>query len=355
MIKTKVDLYRSHLLAVSRSFSLCIAELNEPLREYVGLAYLLCRIIDTIEDCDLSPKQKQDMFEKTYSWINDPNLIVETTLQKFAEGFPTTIPDGEKKLAQDSYKLFLDYKNLPSAIQKCMMGPILTMILGMKKIVLLKSDGHLVLKNILELNHYCFFVAGVVGEILTGLISYLSQDRLFFSNQWENSVRFGLFLQKVNILKDEKQDNQRGLFYFQNSIEVIESLRLDSEKAKDYITSISSSWDDFKVFCSFSFLLGLISLQSLISGDQDQTKISREQVLELMSEIKIKIHDTEFINQSLKQFWIAIENQAKLQPHSNLPSESRLSPEALYKGSADTQQIKHALDPSYFFSSKPIG
>jgi farnesyl-diphosphate farnesyltransferase len=36
---------------VSRSFALVVPNLEEPLNHFVGIAYLMCRVADNIEDC----------------------------------------------------------------------------------------------------------------------------------------------------------------------------------------------------------------------------------------------------------------------------------------------------------------
>ena len=55
-----------HLQQVSRTFALTIPVLPMPLADWVGNAYLLCRIVDTIEDdpalsCSIK-QQHMDLF-----------------------------------------------------------------------------------------------------------------------------------------------------------------------------------------------------------------------------------------------------------------------------------------------------
>ena len=45
-----IGFYQTHLDRVSRSFAFCIKKLESPLRQWVSLAYLLCRVLDTVED-----------------------------------------------------------------------------------------------------------------------------------------------------------------------------------------------------------------------------------------------------------------------------------------------------------------
>ena len=55
------EVFQAELLeGVSRTFALTIPQLPKPLYSVVANAYLLCRIVDTIEDeVSLSPEQKK--------------------------------------------------------------------------------------------------------------------------------------------------------------------------------------------------------------------------------------------------------------------------------------------------------
>ena len=67
------DLENKFLQEVSRSFALTIPLLPPPLGRTVANAYLLCRIVDTIEDdTALSVDQKHDFFRR-FIEIIDPN------------------------------------------------------------------------------------------------------------------------------------------------------------------------------------------------------------------------------------------------------------------------------------------
>ena len=47
---------------VSRSFALVIPTLEEPLNYYLATAYLICRVVDNIEDCTQSSVWKEERF-----------------------------------------------------------------------------------------------------------------------------------------------------------------------------------------------------------------------------------------------------------------------------------------------------
>ena len=53
------EFYQRHLDAVSRSFALCIPQLEPPFRDQVALAYLLFRVLDTVEDAAFADKLLQ--------------------------------------------------------------------------------------------------------------------------------------------------------------------------------------------------------------------------------------------------------------------------------------------------------
>ncbi len=55
----EAEFYQTHLDRVSRSFAFCIRQLPDPLRGWVGLSYLLCRILDTIEDSPCPPSRSR--------------------------------------------------------------------------------------------------------------------------------------------------------------------------------------------------------------------------------------------------------------------------------------------------------
>ena len=63
------------LKKVSRSFALSIMVLEGDLRKCITIGYLLCRIIDTIEDCTVSTVEfKQEWLRKFPSFLQDPSM-----------------------------------------------------------------------------------------------------------------------------------------------------------------------------------------------------------------------------------------------------------------------------------------
>ena len=61
---TEKQYIENQLEKVSRSFALVIPTLEEPLNYYMATAYLICRVVDNIEDCTQSSAWKERRFQE---------------------------------------------------------------------------------------------------------------------------------------------------------------------------------------------------------------------------------------------------------------------------------------------------
>ena len=59
---------------VSRSFAVVVAALEEPLSQRLAAAYLICRVIDNIEDCKSAPAWKELRFKEVRQLLQQPAL-----------------------------------------------------------------------------------------------------------------------------------------------------------------------------------------------------------------------------------------------------------------------------------------
>ncbi len=199
----------SLLEGVSRTFALTIPQLPESLCPVVANGYLLCRIIDTIEDEPaLHPEEKShfcDAFRKVTAG--------ELPAQHFSSAlYPhlssATLP-AEHELIKHTpaviETLFSFNNNQREALVHC----IKAMSKGMAGFQQRASTSGLV--NLESLNHYCYYVAGIVGEMLTRLFCDYSPAIAEHRNRLDAlSVSFGQGLQMTNILKDVWEDLERG-------------------------------------------------------------------------------------------------------------------------------------------------
>ncbi|MFN9067674.1 MAG: squalene/phytoene synthase family protein, partial [Bdellovibrionales bacterium] len=229
-MNTRSDFYQTHLNDVSRSFSFCIAQLKSPLKEWVGLSYLLLRVLDTIEDSAwISQAEKIKAFSAFDSALDGSSFT------HYLPALVSQVPVAELKLYNDFPILVRDFNALPESIQSSIRSTVLNMSRGMQYFSLKYPQQGLRLNSLKEVNQYCFFVAGIIGELLTQLIRNFSDSQNLNQNLMTNSIRFGLCLQKINILKDQKEDESQGRFLVPNRSELLHSFTEDAHGALLYL------------------------------------------------------------------------------------------------------------------------
>ena len=202
--------YQNRILPhVSRTFALTIPQLPPALRTPVTNAYLLCRIADTIED-EVDPAVAatlvlQQRFVSVVCGREDADLLVREVVPQLSA---RTLP-AERDLVQNMKRVvgitagFEEPQRV--AIQRCLD----IMCHGMHKFQLTASLRGLPRST--DLDDYCYYVAGVVGQMLTELFcSYSAQIRQHRTELHDLAVSFAQGLQMTNILKDVWEDRTRG-------------------------------------------------------------------------------------------------------------------------------------------------
>lgn len=290
MPQEKAEFYQSHLDRVSRSFAFCIARLEGPLRAQVGLSYLLCRLLDTVEDAEWTAfEQQQRAFENFDSFIAEPPSAPAVEL--WVKAFPRGLPKGETILLKDAFQLFSDFHNLTQEMRLPLARSIRSMSAGMRHFMERKAKtGRLVLKNAVDVNRYCFFVAGLVGEILTNLRG--SEPGSSFG-RLKDAFGFGLFLQKVNLLKDQASDEQVGRFLVPSRSQLFHSVLQDADAAFRFLKALPEREKGFRLFCAWSLFLGLASLPWIqrANAESSAVKIPRDQTVALLGAVEARIDD----------------------------------------------------------------
>ena len=212
------DELQSQLLqGVSRTFALTIPQLPTPLAGVVANAYLLCRIVDTIEDEPaLSPEQKHEFCRQFVQVVAG-----ETPAERFATGLSRwlsehTIP-AEHELIQYTPGVIGITHGLNPQQQEALRRCVELMAYGMVEFQL-DNDG-CGLENLAQMDRYCYYVAGVVGEMLTRLFCDYSADIAKNKETLMSlAVSFGQGLQMTNILKDIWDDKHRGVCWLPQDI-----------------------------------------------------------------------------------------------------------------------------------------
>jgi farnesyl-diphosphate farnesyltransferase len=202
--------YQDQILPhVSRTFALTIPQLPAALRTPVTNAYLLCRIADTIEDEPaLSADETLVMLRRFVAVLNgrEPAAPLASELAPRLSG--PTLP-AERELALNLARVVRVTASLPAAQRAAIQRCLEVMCSGMHQFQCTASLRGL--PHATDLDDYCYYVAGVVGEMLTDLFcdysGKIAQQRTGLD---ECAVSFAQGLQMTNILKDVWEDRSRG-------------------------------------------------------------------------------------------------------------------------------------------------
>lgn len=262
--------HQKHLNRVSRSFAKGIEQLEPELREPVGLSYLLCRILDTIEDSNWRSRDAQaEAFSGFLNFLE--SAPSQAAVERWLKLFPHDVCAAEQLLLCDAARVFGEFHQLTPEQKNAISPAIQSMWHGMRFYSdRARSTGALKIRSLSDLNRYCFFVAGVVGEILTGLIRVRASEMGLSARELSgltdlDGARFGLYLQKVNILKDRAKDESEGRFFVIDDAAVMASALDDVEAAYRYLCSIPLAMRRFRIFSGWSLFLGLLVMPSLVN------------------------------------------------------------------------------------------
>lgn len=204
------EVYQDQILPhVSRTFALTIPQLPAALSIPVTSAYLLCRIADTIEDEPALSAPETLSFLQRFSavvgGIGEPAALARDLEHRLSD---RTLPT-ERDLISNMERVVRVTANLGevqhAAIRRC----VELMCYGMPRFQFNASVRGLAKSS--DLDDYCYYVAGVVGEMLTDLFCDYSVDiARRRANLSALAASFAQGLQMTNILKDVWEDRSRG-------------------------------------------------------------------------------------------------------------------------------------------------
>jgi phytoene/squalene synthetase len=288
-----VESYQQHLDRVSRSFAFCIAELEEPLRPWVGLTYLLCRLLDTIEDAAWENSETQSrQFDQFDRFLLSGGS--EAEIRAWGNFFPGSISAGEKALVEDAFRLFNDLHSSEFASARPVIQSLgRDMSSGMRVFCRTLRQGgagevRLRLNSLAEVDRYCFVVAGIVGEALARLLNQVDSRFSLSIDRLRDAQHFGLFLQKVNLLKDQLTDEREGRHLIPDRSLVRISAKENLEGAYRFFHSLPSEQKGFRLFCAWSLFLGLGTLAVVESAFRENrsAKLDRGDAEELLKQVR---------------------------------------------------------------------
>jgi farnesyl-diphosphate farnesyltransferase len=300
---TEAELQSYLLDNVSRTFALTIPELPPALAHVVSNAYLLCRIVDTVEDePQLSAAQKKDFCNRFIAVVEGTKKAEEFSRDLYPLLSNRTLP-GEKELIALTRRVIDITHQCNEQQQQAMKRCIRIMADGMA--FFQQNASTRGLRDLKEMDKYCYYVAGVVGEMCTELFCihspFINENR---DELMRLAVSFGQGLQMTNIIKDVWEDYERGACWmpgdyfnddlsnlqrkestqnFQGGIEsLIGVTHTHLQNAMEYILLIPQNEKGIRRFCYWAVGMAVLTIKKVHKNldytNGEQVKISRNSV-----------------------------------------------------------------------------
>lgn len=282
---------------VSRTFALSISALPESLRRAIGVSYLLCRIVDTIEDDAVVVGEARERLYAEFDALMLDDRRGAEGFERMVEAYDLASGSAYQDLCLASGEVFRAFASIPLEQRGAIRPHVLEMSRGMREYTQRADvEGKLRLRDLDELERYCYFVAGTVGKLLTALFELhapeiTDADRVALRGR---AVSFGLALQMVNIIKDVAEDLPRGDCFLPKDLAEREGIELaqilDPEhreaglriigavcaRAREHLRRAQEYtllWPtvgggvDVRLFCTVPLTLALATIREVEQGD----------------------------------------------------------------------------------------
>ncbi len=279
--------FQDLLVKTSRTFALSIPYLPEPMRRQVTLAYLIFRIADTFEDAASWPRRKRlGALQDFAGLLGHPSPEAPVLASRWQAEVPIDHA-GYQELIQQVPAVLDAFFDLDATAQVVVRQHALRTIEGMGEFVSrTDDDGELELRDLDDLRHYCYIVAGIVGEMLTELFLIASPRLPRAPALRARSRQFGEALQLVNILKDASFDATEGRSYLPRNLDratVFGVAREDLQASREYIDILQRDGAPHGVvaFNAVQVLLAFAALDR-VEKKGPGAKISRFEVMQLI-------------------------------------------------------------------------
>ncbi len=305
-IEKALELQDEMLPGVSRTFALTIPQLPHALRVSITNAYLLCRIADTIEDdVELDIQQKKDFHQRFISIVENKEAPDDFAARLSAALSDKTI-EAERLLVKETATVIQVTRSLNQTQQTALLRCISIMCKGMPDFQ--RANTASGLKKMNDMDRYCYYVAGVVGEMLTELFcDYSPAINENKSTLMALSTSFGQGLQMTNILKDIWDDQQANACWLPQEVFERHGLQLEKlsptsenigfeqgmteligiahghlDNALKYTTLIPKNETGIRRFCLWAIGMAVLTLRNIHNNpsfvSSEEVKISRSKV-----------------------------------------------------------------------------
>jgi farnesyl-diphosphate farnesyltransferase len=289
------DFVEEHLARTSRTFALAIPTLDRTLRHAVGVAYLLFRVADTLEDAarwDASARvEALDAYARL---LERPEPArAEQLGARWSSARPIEHAGYLELLAALS-QLLVELDRIEPAARAVIVTHVVRTTRGMMEVVARADGGAIRLGTESALRGYCYVVAGIVGEMLTELF-LLDQPGLsrVAADLRADAARLGEGLQLVNILKDARDDAREGRSFLPAhlGLDRVRALaREDLHAATRYTAALQDSGASrgLVTFVAFPFVLARAALAA-VEARGPGAKVSRAEVATLLDGLQRRL------------------------------------------------------------------
>lgn len=285
------------LLKTSRTFALSIPQLPEPTRQEVTIAYLLFRIADTYEDASRWSSEHRVQALQAFGGQLKNGNFTSSSMPDLAVVGPPVDHEGYLELLAETPFVLDSFHNLHPDAQAAIRDHLLKTVQGMADFVARDPEAHSVeLTSLDELREYCYYVAGLVGEMLTELF-LLGRPQLagIASALRSRSRDFGEALQLVNILKDASVDAGEGRTFLPREVsrdDVFALARSNLLEAAKYVHALQEAKAPLGMvrFCALPVLLAEGAL-TRVEEQGPGAKLSRDEVFATMEAMESDLRE----------------------------------------------------------------
>jgi farnesyl-diphosphate farnesyltransferase len=194
---------------ISSTYATTVDFLNEPLATHTCVAYLLCRIADTIEDAPkLSAEQKTGLLSQYRTALTscESDEVYAFTTKAISERPSDPLEPVHWRLVARTDRVLGAYRATPDPIRAGIEPAVDELVYGMRKYC--GRDGTrsgVRIRTLPDLRRYCYFVAGTVSHVITNVFSTAANTEPS-SELRACGEKYGLFLQLMNISKNVYHD-----------------------------------------------------------------------------------------------------------------------------------------------------
>lgn len=318
------------LSQVSRSFALVIPSLENPLDHIVGLAYLICRVCDNIEDCIQPLGWKEDRWNEFSQILEHPEQAATILKQWHHYSWPGLTPAEHDLMGHAGLPLWEMYAELTQETRNSINRWVTEMADGMALMLSNRAPtqqhhGISVLRDRSAYDTYCYYVAGTVGHVCTALTAeFYGWDNNVTITLEQHATAFGRALQKTNILKDFAQDLGREVSYIPAewlakadygplryegaSTEwlqlVMGNIIQELSQAIDYIHTLPIEAEGYRRFClravlpAYETMLTAAQNADILFTREHNCKMSKDAMIRCLEQTEVLVKDNDALLQA---------------------------------------------------------